>query len=107
LAADTEAEANDQLVRTTRARVARFLAGGRDLTDAEADDVVASPQGQQVVGMMRYRAVGDPAAVKDYLLGFAAHAEADELIVAHGAPTLAERLRSVELLADVAALQPV
>ena len=42
-----------------------------------------------------------PDRVAAYLKSFAAHADADELILAHGAPTVDERLRSVDLTADV------
>ncbi len=48
--------------------------------------------------MMQYTAVGTRAEVKEYADGFAKHADADELIVAHGA-TIAKS-RSAELLAE-------
>jgi hypothetical protein len=38
--------------------------------------------------------------VSDYLDGFIRHTEADEVIVAHQAPTIEDRLRSVTLLAE-------
>jgi alkanesulfonate monooxygenase SsuD/methylene tetrahydromethanopterin reductase-like flavin-dependent oxidoreductase (luciferase family) len=57
--------------------------------------------------MMQYSAVGTPAAVKEYLDVFANHAGADELIVAHQATEVAARLRSAELLAEVAGLVAV
>jgi len=38
--------------------------------------------------------------VSDYLDGFIRHTEADEVIVAHQAPTIEGRLRSVTLLAE-------
>ena len=50
--------------------------------------------------MLTYAAVGTPAEVGDYLDGFGKHADADELIVAHQSPTIEQRLRSVDLLAD-------
>jgi luciferase family oxidoreductase group 1 len=106
LAADTEAEARDHLVRVRRARIARFVRGDRPLTDAEADEILASPQGRQLAEMMRFTAVGPPDAVHDYLRTFAVHADADELMVAHAGPTGADRLRSLELLADVSGLVP-
>ena len=40
----------------------------------------------------------------DYLDGFGRHADADELIVAHQSTGTDARLRSVELLAEVAGL---
>ena len=84
-----------------------IIAGrGRSYSDDEADAILASPQGRYLHEMMRYTAVGTPATVLDYLAAFAVHADADELMVAHSAPTVEQRLRSVDLLADVAALVP-
>ena len=106
LAADTDDDAQAQLQRVRRSRVGLFLGRGRRFSDEELDALVASPQGQQVASMMRYTAVGTPEAVRQYLQDFAVHADADELIVAHSAPTLDDRLRSVDLLADAAGLVP-
>lgn len=99
VAADSEAEARAQLVRVQRLRVSVLLGGGRSFTDAEADQVLASPQGRFLAEMMHYAAVGTPQAVKVYLDEFAAHAGADELILALGSPTTGGRLRAVDLVA--------
>ncbi|MEP6623185.1 MAG: LLM class flavin-dependent oxidoreductase [Acidimicrobiia bacterium] len=107
IAADTDAEAQEHLTVVRRARVERFIAGDRKLTDDEADAILASPQGLQLAAMMQYTAVGPPETVKEYLDAFAVHAGADELMVAHAGPTIPARLRSLELLADVAGLVPV
>ena len=48
--------------------------------------------------------VGTPDAVKAYLDEFRAHADADELIVAHQGDSAAARLRSLELVAETAGL---
>lgn len=98
--AESHAEAQEQFQTAKRARVNALLARGRSLTDAEADLVLASPEGQRIASMVTYAAVGRPDDVKDYLDGFAKHADADELIVALQSPTIAQRLRSAELLAD-------
>ena len=100
IAADTDDEAHDQWTTVRRWRVARFVAPGRDLTDDEADAILASPQGRQIAQMMHYSAVGTPDHVEAYLAEFAATAGADELITAHASPTIDQRLRSVDLLAD-------
>lgn len=102
IAAETDEEAQAQHVRVRRARVSLFLGRqqGRTFTDEEADAILESPQGAQIAEMMRYSAVGAPGAVRSYLEDFAAHAEADELIVVHASPTLEARLRSLDLLAD-------
>ena len=105
IAADSEADAHEQWTTVRRWRVARFVAPGRDLSDDEADAILASPQGQQIAQMMHYSAVGTPERVASYLAEFAALAGADELITAHASPTIDQRLRSVDLIAD--AMDPV
>jgi len=104
IAADTSAAAQEQLAVVRRRRVALLL-GFDGCSDDEADMLVASARGQRLLQMMKYSAVGNPAEVKEYLDGFARHADADELIVAHQAPTVETRLRSAALLADVSQLQ--
>ena len=101
IAADTEDEALEQHLVVSRFRVARFLGGNRQFTDTEADAILASPQGRQIIQMMHYSAVGDPHTVNDYLEKFADHADADELILVHASPTLDTRLHSLDLVADV------
>ncbi len=101
IAADTDDDAQQQWETVRRYRIARFVAPGRDLTDDEADAIIASPQGRQVVQMMHYSAIGEPSAVKSYLDEFAELAGVDELITAHSSPTIEQRLHSVDLLADV------
>ena len=56
--------------------------------------------------MATYSAIGTPSTVRDYVEWFAGHADADELIVAHQSPTVPQRLRSVELLAEACDLGP-
>ncbi|MCB1040114.1 MAG: LLM class flavin-dependent oxidoreductase [Acidimicrobiales bacterium] len=107
IAADTDDEAQAQLVAVRRMRAARMLARGRDLSEPEIDALLASPQGQYFLGMMRYTAVGTPKVVGDYLTSFAEHAGADELMVVHASPGIDARLRSLDLLADAAELAPV
>ncbi len=105
--AATDAEAAEMHRMVSRFRVSRFLGGEREFSDAEADSILASPQGRQIAQMMHYTAVGAPDTVKEYLDDFAIHADADELMVVHSAPTVQARLRSVDLVADVSNLSPV
>ena len=86
--------------RVRRLRVASFLGRGHRFSEAELDQLVASPQGRQIAGMMRHTAVGTPAVVRTQLDEFARHADADELIVVHNATSIEDRLRSVHLVAD-------
>jgi luciferase family oxidoreductase group 1 len=106
IVADSESEAIEMQRTVSRFRVARFLGGDRDFSDEEADRILASPQGRQIMQMMHYSAVGDPPMVKEYLDEFAVHANADELMIVHSAPTIEDRLRSVDLVADVCNLVP-
>ena len=100
-------EAAEMLDRVRRARVASFLGRGlgRQLTDDEVDRLLRSPQGLQIIGMMRHTAVGTPAEVRRQLDEFAAYADANDLIVVLNAPTIETRLRSVHLSAG--AYRPV
>lgn len=104
VAADTLQEAQLLFRQSQRLRVSQFLGRGRAFTDAEADAVLNSPQGQQIAQMSYYSAVGSPDEVRTYLEEFAMHADADELIVASKAPGAEATLRSFELLAKVADL---
>ncbi len=101
ICAATEAEAEHQLQVAARWRVQRFLNLPAGLGDDHLDRAVASPQGQQILRMMTYLAVGAPDTVHAYLDDFAAHAGADELIVALASPTADERLASLELVSSV------
>ena len=107
IAADSAAVAQEAFRATLRARVGLFFGGGREFTDDEADMVLDAPQGQHVSQMMKYSAIGTPDAVIDYLDAFAKHSDADELIVAHQNSSTEARIRSVELLAEVAGLARV
>jgi luciferase family oxidoreductase group 1 len=100
IAADTADDARQQWTTVRRYSVARFVATGRDLSDDEADAILASPQGRQIAQMMHYSAIGTADDVTAYLHEFADLTGADELITAHASPTIDQRLRSVDLLAD-------
>ena len=100
IAADSDVDAQDQFQVAKRVRVNALLARGRALSDAEADLVLASPEGQRIEQMLTYSAVGEPGEVANYLVRFAKHADADELIVALQSPTVEARLRSAHLLAE-------
>ncbi len=102
--ADTTADAEAHLLYAQRHRLARFLAPGHQVTDEQADALMDSRAGRQVLQMMEYSAVGDPPAVRRYLDDFAQHADADELIVTLMSPGSENRLRAATLLAEVAEL---
>ena len=72
---------------------------------SDLDLILASPAARRVDEMVMYSAVGTPPAVREYLEGFARHAQADELITVHQSPAADDRLRSVELLAGAMAVE--
>jgi len=100
IAAETEDDAQEQLLATRRARLRRFLLKPNvDLPDAEVDRILESPQGAQIAAMMKHTAVGTPRTVREQLQEFTQFADADELMVCHQSPTIEGRLRSIELTA--------
>jgi luciferase family oxidoreductase group 1 len=112
VAADTAQEAADQLQAIRRTRAIGLFARSRgvassdlDLTDADADQLLAAGLAAHVDEMLTYAAVGTGSQVGEWLEGFRARTGADELIVTHGAPVIEDRLRSITLLAE--AMAPV
>ena len=100
IAADTDDDAQRQQLEVSRRRIARFVTSGRDLTDDKADELLRSPQGEQIAQMMHYTAAGDPELVATYLDNFAREVGVDELMTVHPSSTADERLRSIDLLAE-------
>jgi alkanesulfonate monooxygenase SsuD/methylene tetrahydromethanopterin reductase-like flavin-dependent oxidoreductase (luciferase family) len=101
VAAADDAAAEALFARAELDRVRRFLSRGREqeLTTDEAGALFDTPAGEQIREMLRYTAIGGPDRVREELAAFAKHADADELITVHPAPTPAERLESVRLAA--------
>ena len=99
IAADTEAEARGLFELTRRARVRMFLGRGRTLTDDDVELLLDGPGGVQVDHMRQYTGVGTRDQVRQWLTGFAAHADADELILVSSAIERPAALRSLELVA--------
>ncbi|RMI28597.1 LLM class flavin-dependent oxidoreductase [Nocardia stercoris] len=107
-AADHET-AQDQRAAAYRDRARRMIARGPahgEFTDAEIDAFLASPNGSQLADMTRYTAAGTPDEIRDYLTDFAQSIGADELITAHHAIDIEDRIRSVELTAAALATEP-
>jgi len=100
IASEDPADADAQFLRVRRSRVGLILGRDRDLSDEQADAVLASPQGRHVDQMTRYTAVGTPDVVRAYLEDFLGHSGADELMVVLSSPKPDQRLRSLDLLAD-------
>ncbi|MET0448882.1 MAG: LLM class flavin-dependent oxidoreductase, partial [Aeromicrobium sp.] len=99
-AADNQADAERQQLEVARSRVALLVRPGTKYTDEQADEVLASPQGQHLRQMMTYSAAGTPDVVLKHVDQFLEETNADELIVTHQGSTVEQRLKSAELFAD-------
>jgi luciferase family oxidoreductase group 1 len=105
IATDTTAEAHVQLEGIRRIRAislyGRQLGGQElDMTDEQADQLLAAGAAQHVDHMLTYSAAGTPPEVSSSLEEFAELTGADELITVHHSTTAESRLRSVRLLAE-------
>jgi luciferase family oxidoreductase group 1 len=105
IAADSDAEAQLHLQAIRRVRAVSLFGRGRgiaphDMTDEQADQLLAAGADTHVDSMLTYAAVGTPGKVGDYLDGFLKQTDADELITVHQAPSTEARLHSVTLLAE-------
>ncbi|MDJ0349714.1 LLM class flavin-dependent oxidoreductase [Cryobacterium sp. PH29-G1] len=109
IAADDTADAVQQFETTRRTRVRGMLSRGPAApaySDEQIDVFLTTPEGRKLANMMRYSAVGTADEVRVFLEEFAAGTQADELILAHMSPTIADRVRSVELTANAMNLVP-
>ena len=105
IAADTEEKALAQREETRRGRVRNLF--GRDdrvLTDDDVEAILRSPQAAHINEMMTYSVAGTADQVVAWLDDFHAHTGADEVMTVHAAGNVANRFRSVELLAEAAGL---
>jgi luciferase family oxidoreductase group 1 len=105
IAAETSSAAQEQLQSIRRRRAISLYGrqlGVRDLdmSDEQADQLLAAGAAAQVDEMLTYTALGTQRQVQDYLEGFRDHTQADELMVTHQAPTIEGRLQSVALLSE-------
>lgn len=82
IADDDPGRAAHELERASLSRIKLLFGRGRNLTDEEARAALSLEPGRQVASMLRYAAVGTPAHVRTELAAFAAHAGADELMLA-------------------------
>lgn len=101
-AAEDHDAAVEQKTTAYRSRARAMIkrgAAGVDYSDDEIDAFLASPNGRHLSAMTTYTAVGTSAEVHAYLTDFADSIQADELILAHYATRIEDRVRSVELTA--------
>ncbi|MBM7795691.1 LLM class flavin-dependent oxidoreductase [Pseudoglutamicibacter cumminsii] len=97
VAAPTASEANDQFQFALRRRVQSMLGRNRSqpFTEAEINQILQMPAGNQVRNMMSYSAVGTPDRVVEQLRQMAEETQADELILSYHAISHEDRLASV------------
>jgi luciferase family oxidoreductase group 1 len=98
IAAETEESAAAQLQAARRIRARALFGRGRKLSEEEITALLASPQAAVVDEMLAYTATGTAEQVSSYLEGFATGSGADELMCVHYSDSVANRLRSVELV---------
>ena len=105
-----EAQHMDAVVRRSRIRsfLLRGAAQAESLSDEDLDVLAESPQGRQVLGMMRRTAVGTGEDAVAAFAAFAEEATADEVMLAVHGTSAAERVRALDLIAAarVPATQP-
>jgi alkanesulfonate monooxygenase SsuD/methylene tetrahydromethanopterin reductase-like flavin-dependent oxidoreductase (luciferase family) len=82
----------------------RFTNGGREITDEQVDQILASPNAAAIDEIFTYAAVGTPATVAERINNFASATRVDEVITSHYADTTAARVRSLELTAAAVGL---
>ena len=109
IAADSFASAQSQFERRRRMFVRHRLSrpGAPRLTDAQVDEFLQTPQAASIDEIFTYSAIGTPDHVIDVLKEFHESTGVNEIITAHHAENTAMRLRSIELLAQAAQLQPL
>lgn len=105
IAADTAAVAQAELQGVRRVRAVNLYGRqlgvpDQDITDEQADQLLAAGASAHVDHMLTYTAAGTPREVNADLDEFAVLTGADELITVHQATTMEGRMRSVTLLAE-------
>ncbi|HSC21672.1 MAG TPA: MsnO8 family LLM class oxidoreductase, partial [Solirubrobacterales bacterium] len=100
IAADTADSAAAQLQAARRVRARALFGRGRKLSEDDVTELLESPQAVAVDEMLAYTATGTADEVSEYLQRFAEDTGADELMTVHYSDTVANRLRSVELVAQ-------
>ena len=106
IAAADKASADAQLEITRRVRVKSLFKSpsGAKLTEEEVDQILDSPRARAVDEMLTYSAVGTGEEAAAYIADFQRKTGVQELITVHYADSVANRVRSVEILAQAAGL---
>lgn len=105
ICADTDADAQRQFQRRRRMFVRhRFTNGGREVTDEQVDQILASPSAAAIDEIFTYAAVGTPEVVAGKVRAFASGTGVQEVITSHYADSTPARVRSLELTAQAVGL---
>lgn len=109
IAADTTDSAQKQFERRRRmfARHRLSRPGMPRLTDEQVDEFLRTPHAAGIDEIFTYSAIGTPDHVISIVKEFHESTGVDEIITAHHAENTELRLRSIELLAHAAQLQPL
>lgn len=100
IVADTTEQAATEQQAVRRNWVRQMLQRQYPISDAQIEDFIASGGADQILDMLRYTAVGDPAAVVAQLQDFQELTGADELMLSFQASQWENTLHSMQLLAD-------
>ncbi len=106
IAADTDAEAR-RLATSQQMSFVGIFRGGRGLTQPPIDDIETywSPtEKAQAMSMLSRSIVGSPETVREGMEALVAETGADELIIVSDVYDHAARLRSLEIIAEVAGI---
>lgn len=107
IAAETDAEAK-RLATSQQMSFTRMIRGGRSLTSPPIDNIEDfwSPMEKaQVSSMLSRSIVGSPETVREGIEALVAETQADELILVSDVYDHADRLRSIELIAEAAGIK--
>lgn len=103
-AAPTVEEADAIHMRVRRSRIRSFLLrgvpGAETVTDEQLDEISSTPQGRQVLAMMRKTVVGTGADAVRAIDEFAVEADADEVMLVFHGVNADQRVRALELVAE-------
>ena len=91
--------AEEEFERVCFNRVKAFAGRGKQLSDAQVEQIISSPQGQQILQMLQYSAVGGAEHVREYLADFQSLSGADELMISLQSSSHDAVLRNMETLA--------
>ncbi|APT82131.1 LLM class flavin-dependent oxidoreductase [Corynebacterium ammoniagenes] len=104
--AKTKEAADELFEQVCFNRVRSMVGRGRYLTDEQVEQIVASPQGQQILDMLSYSAIGTEEHIREYLTHFQELASADELMISVQATSRETTLEGLDILARAWELDP-